>query len=312
MKPLAMVTTMYLFAMKVLIVEIKSMSNPLLSKSWAGFGCLCLFFSSCSSLQVHDENQIPIHFLSCSDAPMVKVQIEGAEYVLLLDLGANVHLILKERVLEKLHHKESIGTSQRFDFQGNRYVQPEFMLESYRLGNITVKNPTAGEESLFFLTTGSKLIASGNNRRVTQQIAQIEGIVGSKFFLSSGRPCFLDMSHSILSVGETLSELGEIYPLTGFIQKRLEIENGLLCVTLETNYGEKKFLIDTGAERSAIRRSPSDPRRIKLSLEHFGSWKFYTVQFPEEIPPLDGILGIDFLKKHPMFLDFLNLTIYIK
>ncbi len=288
------------------------MTNLMTKKKWVGFLCFSLLFASCSSITTQDENQIPVHFLSCSDAPMVKVNIEGSEYVLMLDLGANVHLILKDRVLEKLHHKESVGISRAFDIQGNKYAQPEFKLESYQLGKITVENPIATEESLFFVTTGSRLIAGWSDRRLRQQIKQIDGKVGSDFFLSSGRPCFLDMSRSLLSTGETLSELEEIYPLTGFVQKRLEIENGWLCVTLETNYGEKKFLIDTGAERSAIRKSPSDHKQVKLSLEHFGLWRFYAVQFPEGIPPIDGILGIDFLKKHAICLDFSNHTIYIK
>lgn len=288
------------------------MSKFLVKKKWVGFICLCLLFASCSSPKIQDGNQIPISFLSCSDAPMVKVNIEGSDYLLMLDLGANVHLMLKDRVLEKLHHKEPVGISRAFDIQGNKYAQPEFKLESYQLGHLTVESPIVTEESLFFVTTGSRFISGWSDRRLRQKIKQIDGKVGSECFLSFGRPCFLDMSRSLLSVGETLSEIDEIYSLAGFFQNPLEIENGWLCVNIETNYGTKKFLIDTGAERSAIRKTPSDSKRVKLLLENFGSWSFYSIDFPDKIPFIDGILGMDFLKKHAVCFDFSNHTIYIK
>ena len=130
--------------------------------------------------------------------------------------------------------------------------------------------------------------------------------------LSSGQACFLDMSRSLLCIGDTLQDLIHLYPLTEFHKEHLEIDNGCLCVNIQTNEGMKRFLLDTGAERSAIKKSPSDPKQIKLSLENLGSWNFYTLNFPEGILPIDGILGIDFLKKHAVYLDFLDRTIYIE
>ena len=290
------------------------MNDFMTGRKWIESLFLCLLLVSCSSIPKESLSgfQIPVHFLSCSDAPMVKVNIEGSEYVLMLDLGANVHLILKDRVLQKLEHKEPAGTSLTTDIQGNKYAQPKFKLDSYQIGNFNVKNPIATEESLFFVKTGSRLFASKNDRRINQKIEQVDGKIGSEFFLSCGQACFLDMSRSLLYVGDTLQDLISLYPLAGFQKKHLEIENRCLCVNIQTNQGMKKFLLDTGSERSAIKKSPSDPKQIKLSLENLGSWNFYTLNFPEGTLPIDGILGIDFLKKHAVCLDFLDRTIYIK
>lgn len=300
--------------MTSLILEIMIMNDFIAGKKWIGSFFLCLFLVSCSSIREGPSNnhQIPVHFLSCSDAPMVHVNIEGSEYVLMLDLGANIHLILKDRVLQKLEHKEPVGTSFTTDIQGNKYAQPKYQLRSYQIGNFNIKNPTASEESIFFVKTGSRLFPSKNDRRINQKIEQVDGKVGSEFILSSGQACFLDMSRSLLYIGDTLQDLIDLSCLTEFQKQPLEIENGCLCVNIQTNEGMKRFLLDTGAERSAIKKKPSDPKLIKIYLEDLGLWKFFTLNFPEGLPPFDGILGIDFLKKHIVILDFLDRKIYIK
>ncbi len=90
------------------------------------------------------------------------------------------------------------------------------------------------------------------------------------------------------------------------------MENEWFCMNIQTDRGMKKFLIDTGAECSIIKKSPNEPEQIKVYLENIGSWNFYAIDLPPGIPPIDGILGVDFLKKHIICLDFLDQAIYIK
>lgn len=49
-----------------------------------------------------------------------------------------------------------------------------------------------------------------------------------------------------------------------------------------------------------------------MSLAHFGEQTFYFMPMGEELKDIDGFLGMDFIKKHVMYIDFDRKVLYIQ
>lgn len=280
---------------------------------WSVF--IAVFVTSCSSTKVIKEQQsayqIPVYFPRCANAPTVKVNIEGLEYFLILDLGASSHLKLLDRALNQLNHKEFVGLSRSIDINGNCYEQPAYKIPHFKFGTLNIEGAVAVEESQRFIREGGKIGSWHNYLQTQDRIDMIDGRIGGGLFTSTGCVCYFDMSHFVFCLAASLDQITKNHPLTNFMQSTFEEVNGLICLDLLTDRGVKKFVLDTGATHSAIQKSPGDRHEVKMDLEHFGHRKFIALDIPENLL-IDGILGIDFFDDYAMCLDFATHTIYIK
>ncbi len=285
------------------------------NRKWIDVLFCILCFSSCSSLKFTEELknpfQIAIHSIACSDAPLVKAKIEGTEYLLMLDLGCSSCLMLKDRVLNQLSHKEFMGMSRIFDINGNIYEQSEYKIPHVRFGSFEIADVQAIEENYLFIREGNKIGTKRYPPRTQDQIDQIDGKIGAGLFDLSESICYFDMSRSIFCMGTALDQVIEDYPLVDFVENKIEVIDGFVCLDVLTDRGMKKFMLDTGASCSLIQKMAEDGREIKMDLELFGRRRFFTFDLPENVP-FDGILGIDFFDDYKVCLDFSNRRIYTK
>jgi uncharacterized protein YceK len=285
------------------------------SKNWLWFVFIALILTSCSSIKMAAEQQsafqIPVYFPRCANAPIVKVNIEGVEYFLILDLGASAHLKLVDRALNRLNNKEPVGISRSIDINGNCYEMPAYKIPHFKLGTINIEGAVVVEESHRFIREGGKIGSWHNYLQIQDQIDMIDGRIGGGLFCSSRCVCYFDMSRFVFCLGPTLDEMTKTYALTNYMQDTFEDVNGLICLNILTDRGMKKFVLDTGASHSAIQKSHSDGRWVKMDLEHFGPRHFFALDIPENLL-FDGILGIDFFDDYAMCLDFSTHTIYLK
>ena len=275
-----------------------------------------LFLTSCSSakLQKTDSQsvfQIPVYFPICINAPVVKVNIEEQELLLALDLGSNAHLKLIGRALDQLKNKELVGVSRSTDIKGNRYEEPVYKIPYFRLGSLTVSDAVAGEENLFFIQEGSRVGKWHDHLRIQDQINKIDGRIGGGLFSSFKYVCYFDMSRLIFCMGPSLDQITNNYPVVDFMKGKFEVVDGLICLNILTDRGMKKFMLDTGAQRSLIQKSSMDGKWVTVDLGRLGQRRFFAFDIPEQMP-FDGILGFDFFEDYRMCLDFSNQTIYIK
>src|SRR5579862_907719 len=88
---------------------------------------------------------IPVTF-SESELPLVKVEIEGNTYSLLVDLGFNAQLTLQKSILEKIR-KKPYGTVQFIDVLGNDYESQKYLIPEIKIGNITFAEVIVEEEN---------------------------------------------------------------------------------------------------------------------------------------------------------------------
>lgn len=243
---------------------------------------------------------------------MVTVNIEGIPCRMTLDLGANIVLSLEERILHRLQEKTPFGISSTFDIQGNRYDQNQFKIARFRFGCFEVTDPIATEESALFMEHGRYVVGGPNQSlRSLWQRASVDGRIGNEIFIAGKCACFLDLSQPSFFVGTTVSDIISPDHLEKCIHLELEIRQGFPCIILDTASGKKCFILDSGSSRSLLQGSVLRAEFTKLVLEHFGKWDFCVVHFPEQLSFFDGILGVDFMKKHPLCLDFANQKAYI-
>jgi hypothetical protein len=154
---------------------------------------------------------------------------------------------------------------------------------------------------------------------------QTEGVIGRA--LLSQFNLLLDFSKSVIFVTDQIHYLDALgYHLEKFIKIPFERQKGSIIFPIDLDIGEKKFILDTGCTTSIINSSLlSDQKfdkalygipifttsKFSIGAHDFGMMDLLLVKiFTAGI--LDGILGMDFLKTHVVYIDFDKKLIYMK
>lgn len=286
---------------------------------WLSILFLVVLCASCTRRQFEiteegDFTRIPLFFLSCSDTPLLKTEIEGMSISLKVDLGMNCDLTLRERILDAIQNKECKGQSELYNVKGTQYMPSLYWIPKIKIGKIHVENALSSSETMQ-MVAGSK-IGHWSQREIGEQFSQIDGKIGTGIL--SLLHCYFDLSHKTLYLAQNLAEIRKCYSLDDFIGVPFELQNGLVILTAETDFGVKRFILDTGASVSALKKSQitskkKDWIKLNLSLEgfDFGKLEFFLYDMTDRLPA-DGILGIDFFKKHGVHLDFEHRKVYIQ
>lgn len=279
------------------------------------------FFSIRGFLYTPYYFSIPIEFKPYSHLPVTSIEIEGKNHKVEIDLGARMPLSLRETILKDLIKKPN-GTSRRVDIWGNEYETPLFHIPKAKTGDFTVKKIETREESYDFATKNSTVY--DDTDRTEEERCQYTGRIGRGFF--SGKNIFMDFHNSIFILCKDLKDLGrDGYKFENLTSAPFEITLSGILLKTETDIGITRFVIDTGSTISILRSSLTAPN---LETKRYGLSVFSSVKFsfngidlgPQdfcllEISPvfkeMDGLLGMDFLQEHIIYLDFKTNTAYI-
>lgn len=240
----------------------------------------------------------------------------------MIDTGSSHVLDIHKRVLERVQGKEFIKISRYSDLQGTSYPVLQFRVPEVSLHqNLRLNGVIAHEENIDFLTKGTN---GGRPRSFFGKIKKrlelflIDGRIGWPSF--EQMVCLFDFHKAVLYLAkdqETLKNK-ELFIPEHFIQAPLELSRCGPVLSIETQEGTKKFLLDTGASLSIYREpnsQPLDMARFMLNIKghDFGYWDFFPYPITSDhIHELDGVLGIDFFKSHVICIDFLGGYIYIQ
>lgn len=298
----------------------------LLFMGLVGFSCFFYFRAHTPTADIQGV-RVPVHFLMSDHVPVIDVSIEGKLYTVLLDSGT-YDLGLRQEVLECIQHKTPVAPlTESLDINGNRYLFTLFTLESMKIGHWHFTQVPMREESVEFVTKGCRLWPSEPINQTTRKILKdLSGKVGGAILLPFN--CLFDFPHSALYLAKNREELEKLKKgcLDGFIEVPLDLQKNGILISIETDLGIKKFLLDTGADMSVLKRSLVDPSQAKefapgkwsytshkfmIGNQDFGDWDFVLFEFPEHLM-VDGILGIDFFRQYAVALDFENKTIFIE
>lgn len=257
---------------------------------------------------------------SLADVPVIHAKINDNEVLLKLDLGSKYHLFLNSVYLETIAKKEQDPVITR-DALGNKYQKPSYKLPSLQVGSLTFRDIIA-----------HKLSQDEIDNSTFWQIENApdeDKIVGLL-----GRPVFdawnylLDFPHQKFILCNSLDKLKENgYSLEDFIKVPVNCTPLGVVLTFSTDLGQVRLLLDTGCTLTMVRPNVIQDKPLKSDwrkLSYVTSQKFeigncdfknqniYTFNLSDELTLFDGVLGMDFLKQHILYLHRKDSIIYIK
>ena len=205
------------------------------------------------SLDYKKKNQsfvlIPVRFFPFQNKPTMEIEIEGKKYSLLIDLGASQFLTLQKSCLDKIKSKSSISSSETIGIKGNVYCDPGFEIPRIVIqNNLTITNAPVFEKNIEFSKDAN--IWPSDSLWDRLKLAIIDGSIGLGVF--QNLDCFFDFPRSELIVAESITALTHDArcSLHDFIQVPFTVEQFGVVLSFETDLGNKKFILDTGATLS--------------------------------------------------------------
>lgn len=258
---------------------------------------------------------INVNFAS-TNVPMTNVEIEGVKYCLEIDIGSKYPLTLHDVSLAKIKEKKKLNDSNWKDFKGNSYSTCSYKLSQVVLKDIIVKNVIVSTSSRNYENNSMIYGDPETDIDFSQSIG--------RSFLDKFK-LLLDFKNSRIFVSNDIKRLKTLgFDIANF--KKIPMENGRgVVLQIETDFGIKKFFIDTGSTVTSLRKTDllnqnkskhnvpiSTTKKFIIGGEDFGNQDFYLLEITPELNEIDGILGMDFLKKHVVYIDFPGKVVYIE
>jgi hypothetical protein len=248
--------------------------------------------------------------------PLIKVEIDGDIYPIVIDLGSKFSLSLDKKTLTKLN-KKNHGVVEWRDLKGNYYHSNAYILPKIQVGDLAWNDVIANEELEDFLSNTTLW-----NTHETIPNDKV-GYLGRPLLLRY--KLLIDVANSLLVISNDQNKLSEMgYEIKKMIKVPLEEGAGII-LKVETDIGIQKYGIDTGATINLARASlfsdkeqgqdkgmrTYSSQRCVIGDHDFKKTMFYLIDITPELKDIDGCLGMDFLKNHVVYIDYPNRTAYI-
>lgn len=264
-----------------------------------------------------DFVELPVQFIA--QAPCWEIEIEGRPLLVEIDTGLDGYFSLRKEALDQISNKIVTDQSKIFDVNGNMYEHSSFIIPEIKLGKALISRSIVMEESMFFLTKGCSIHPDQEpSPQRMEFLEKVGGRIGAGIFGAQDY-WLMDLGNSSVYVIRDLEEAQKkkVFCLENFLEVPFELDSSHLVISMETDFGWKKWILDTGAGLSVMRAESEEDRGVSKVSQKF-SWAntnlgpidIYFYQMTEQLNA-DGILGIDFFLKHAIFLDFKNQKAYI-
>jgi hypothetical protein len=265
--------------------------------------------------------QLPIQF-SSAGTPVTEVVIEKNSFLLEVDLGSKFPMSLRKTLLDQISQKSTHGMGEWKDVKGNRYQAPSYAIPQISLATLALHNIVIQQEDDEYLFNAT--IWDGENAGKHLALKS-QGSLGMPLLRLHN--FLLDLRHSALFISNDKRELKKAgYNIENFVSVPFEIGRIGIILKVTTGIGQKNLSIDTGSTLNLIRSSffheqkkPEEKPGLPLFTSTllvggatFGSEDFYLYDITPELSDIDGFLGVPFLKKHAIYLDFQNKQAYIE
>jgi hypothetical protein len=246
---------------------------------------------------------IPIQIPLDDNRPYAKVEIENDDYFLLVDLGTILPLSLQKSILERLNVHIPYRTAQYMDIFGNRYEMPTYILPQVKIENVVFHSTVVNEETY-----------TGRDGKIGRSLLSHFNLL-----LNFSNPVILATDNFFM-----LKLLG--YDLDEFIKVPFSGVCSEIVFSIKMDSIEKRFMLDTGSCFSLIDASFFKDEtfgREQFGIPIYSTSKFIIGGHDFGLTDLylmdvvakdhfDGILGMDFLKRHIVYVDFKEKHLYIE
>lgn len=281
---------------------------------------LTLFYYS--FLHFSNDNQTEEHevFFLPSKIPCISVNINNSSVWMSLDLGSNKNMTLQRASIENLNLK-SAGIGHSMDVQGNLYKYNCFLLPQFQIGNTFFKNTTICEDlDMFHINT-----TFGYSKKKNRFEKRILGSLGCPLLEKTS--LFFDFPEGKIIFCKNTKQLKKlmINPNEWISVSFSKYKNSLIVVPVDSDLGKLNLLLDTGSSSTFLKKefleiAASKYNDSSIPYTYSNIFRIGTHDFSKkkllfidmQIEHVDGFLGMDFLKKIPFAIDYLNQKIYLK
>lgn len=250
--------------------------------------------------------QIPLLFFPDEEWGYVEATIEGKKRRLFVDLGGGHEFYLLDDAIADLKRKEKTSENTFFDLNGKEYSSSSFVVDPIQVGKLTISQIEIRQEPLEFHLSGGILGTPDSLPSFTPH----DGRIGAQFF-RTWPFWYIDFQKGAIYALRNFQSIAKTpsFPPRPWVEADLEPLEPQFAISVETPFGKHRFVLDSGSEISLL-RTPDGfaPGRVAVSFfkigDHdFGETRFTLYPISEKCDGFDGILGLDFLKQHPFYLD---------
>lgn len=246
--------------------------------------------------------KLPLKPIKGSPFYGVDVQIENNFFFLQVCLGNKGYGSLVSQSMEKIKNKKRGNTETWHDINGKAYHDKVFSVDAVVIDGKTFPNVDFSEYQ----------------KKINQ--AQLDGSLNINFFRLN-QFCVVDVPRKFLYFFKNKEDFFEDFrlPLSRFLEIDMKSPDNRLIIDADTDFGRKR--LDFSTELSESYLVPTDEkwqlnqkvtfRKFSINNELFTPQSFRLVSFPSHVKEYDGILGMDFFKKHIIFFDFKENKVYI-
>jgi len=227
------------------------------------------------------------------DYPLIKSELQGKNCELAVSIGSRFPLFLGKEMLDGID-KRLQGPVQWHSGDGQKHESCSYLISKMKIGDLTLKNVVA-----------------------YQSLDKDRGVLGK--FLGKEFNLLLDFPHDRIIICDTFSKL-QTRKLADkhWLRVPFEMNYGGIIFHVDTDFGMRKLAINTTSTFSLMHFSfvPSGqsfvPSPFSLGGQQFGNVTFRTIDLPEGLSGVDGFIGMNFLKKHALYLDYTHKVAYIE
>jgi hypothetical protein len=261
---------------------------------------------------------LPVTIHSSKNTPLLTILIEGRQYHVDFDSGSQYQLQLQKENLDSVTKKRPAGSCESFDLKGNVYVESSFDVSGIKMENNILPDIRVFELDESFL----------HNTHVAGNLANTfssQGILGLDAFRNQN--LLFDFARSSLIVCNDKKALeSQGYHLSSMVQVPFEHYKKCIFIIAETDMGPLKLIIDSGASLTIVRASIFQEQLCQKSNwdlpkfttstfvfngKDFGPQDLMLFDITNKLVECDGVLGMDFLLKHQLYIDHQSRVVYI-
>lgn len=269
------------------------------------------------------SEKIPLYY-SYSKMPVISGSINKKPYYFGIDTGSTFHLSMPKHILQNID-KVPFKTFFSKDGFGNRYKSQGYLLKEFRVGNLEIDTIEVCEKSPDFYENTNLWSDERSRKKFTGP--KLTGTIGIPLLESSNT--YFHFPKNEMAFIRNSSDLKKYrIDLTSFTAIPFENTDYGIIIEIGTDLGIRKFSVDTGSTENFFRSSlithkelKQDPirkilffattHRFKLGNMDYGPEELCSLEISEEFP-IDGMLGMAFLRKHEVFIDYRNSILYLR
>lgn len=265
---------------------------------------------------------IPLTFTP-SGTPVLLASIEGEKVLLQLDLGSKCQLSLRKDILESIKDKRPYEAVQWRDAKGNSYESPSYLIPRVKIGELSLTNIIARQElDVYRINT----TLWNDNKDEVDSTHRYLGRIGRPLLEKAN--ILLDFRNSMIIVCKNAHQIKKLgFSLSDMIPVPFEGGAKGIIIKADTDAGLLRLALDTGTTITLVRASCLQNQKCAIEERgfsvfttqkffignnDFGNKNLFLYDITSELNDIDGVLGMDFLKNHVIYIDYEDKMIYIE